>query len=529
MYNPGLEQLERPQPTRMQQLRAYAQQHITFANLVGFFGAILGILCLFGIPDTQYWNIRIPLYLIVIVWTLLRPRMALYLLPFAIPWGTADPVQFGGANSADVLVVLLGVGWSLSFVLRPYLPARMRRTGIMDHDNINTPRYVIVALSFLLLMMLLSMLVATSISTSAKEIVKWVEVGIVLIIGSQYIRTRRQIWTLVVLLCIAAMTQAGYGYTQEFFDLGPSSFIRADTLRVYGTFGQPNPYAGYINMILTITLALLLLGRTLKTRLLALIPALLLLGVEYLSESKGGWLALAVSLLFIVLVALPQLRFLLGFLGVGFIALVEILIIGLLPLSIFMPILTKIGVIGISFTAPTNDNYANSERVAHWFVGIQEFIHHPFLGVGIGNYANDYATYAPGIFVLPLGHAHNYLINIAAETGIFGFTAYVLFLLATFVAGGNIIRGLNQRYKQQKRQFQHPSFQQMPARIPSLQRQERIDQLNILSNDRALAIGLVAALISVFVHNLVDNLYVHSLPSLFALLLAMLIRLDKVK
>ena len=51
---------------------------------------------------------------------------------------------------------------------------------------------------------------------------------------------------------------------------------------------------------------------------------------------------------------------------------------------------------------------------------------------------------------------------------------------------------------------------------------------HILENDRALAIGLLAALISVCVHNLVDDLYVHSLTNLMALLLIVLIRLEGV-
>jgi branched-subunit amino acid transport protein AzlD len=50
----------------------------------------------------------------------------------------------------------------------------------------------------------------------------------------------------------------------------------------------------------------------------------------------------------------------------------------------------------------------------------------------------------------------------------------------------------------------------------------------MLGNDRALAIGLLGALVSVCVHNLVDDLYVHSLTNLIALLLIALIRLDGV-
>ena len=52
--------------------------------------------------------------------------------------------------------------------------------------------------------------------------------------------------------------------------------------------------------------------------------------------------------------------------------------------------------------------------------------------------------------------------------------------------------------------------------------------LRAIINDRALAIGIIAALLSVCVHNLVDDLYVHSVTNLLALLIIVLICLPAV-
>ena len=49
-----------------------------------------------------------------------------------------------------------------------------------------------------------------------------------------------------------------------------------------------------------------------------------------------------------------------------------------------------------------------------------------------------------------------------------------------------------------------------------------------LTNDRALAVGILAALLSVCIHNMVDDLYVHSMTNLIALLFVALIRLEGV-
>jgi O-antigen ligase len=145
------------------------------------------------------------------------------------------------------------------------------------------------------------------------------------------------------------------------------------------------------------------------------------------------------------------------------------------------------------------------------------FLDHPLVGIGIGNYQDAYLAYHPGVFVIPLGHAHNYYINIAAEAGLLGLTAFLLFLLSIFIAGGYAYHTISNRYHQFKAQR---STQVMMVAVSNT-----IQCFGRLKNDRALAIGLLAALLSVCVHNLVDNLYVHAMTSLFALLFVLLIRL----
>jgi O-antigen ligase len=496
-------------------------QKITGANLIGLIGALLAIACLLGLPGEQYWNIRVPLYLLVSIWTCIRPRVALYLLPLAIPWGSLDLI--GGLSSADILVALLAASWLLSYLLRPHIAYRDRPTGPLDCEKSATPRSLVVAMLVLLLTMLLSMTVAANYAASAKVIVKWGEVLTVLALGSQYLRSRRQVWTIFLIVCVAGVSQALLGYAQIFLDLGPSSFVRDASLRVYGTFDQPNPYAGYLNMILAPLLALALLGHNLVMRLLAGGAALLLAGAIFYSQSKGGWIALAAALLAILLIGFPRLRSITLAVGILFLLLLCAYLIGVIPNSLLHPILTKIGVIDISFIKPTSESFANSERLAHWVVGIQMLRDHPLLGVGIGNYADVYPRYPIGIFITPLGHAHNYYINSAAEMGMLGLVAFLLFLSTFFAVGISAYRRLNARYQLAK----HSSISRQITADP-LEKQNAISYQSILVNDRALAIGLLAALLSVCVHNLVDNLYVHGMTSLFALLLVLLFRLEGV-
>jgi O-antigen ligase len=517
------------------------RSRISTSNLIGLIGAAIALFMLIALPEP--WDIRLPLYLIVLVLSILRPRTALYLMPFAVPWGSLDVITVAGLNlnSADVLVAFLTAGWLMSFTLRPIRTQAV--AGPCDHDRLQVPRYLILATVGLLCVMILSMIDAISISSSLKEISKWIEFLVLILIGSQYIRTRKQLWTIVVLICLAGITQAFYGYIQYFFNLGPEAFVRDASLRVYGTFGQPNPFAGYINMPLSITIAVFLLGRDWITRTFALLGTALLLAAELLSKSRGGEIALAATVLFIVIVGMPRLRPIASVVAIIGLGVLGVFLTGWVPDYVFLPIQKLLGTSQISFTAPSAADYSTAERLAHWIAGIHMFIDHPILGVGIGNYPDAYPQYYITIFVNSLGHAHNYYINIAAETGFIGLIAFLLFLMAIFFAGGDAYQIINQKYRKAKAQQVMPQPNAVaplgvgrklylllhPIQLVQYYRkQETLEIQGKLTNDRVLAIGLLAALLSVCVHNMVDDLYVHSLTNLIALLLIALIRLAMV-
>src|SRR5947208_4699710 len=256
------------------------RKFVTCSNVTASVCIAIAIFLLLAPP--MPWNIRLTLYAALLVWTILRPRVTLYLLPICVPWGSLDYIDLMGLrlNSADILVIFLAIGWLMSFGLH-------QKIGPGDREASHIPSYLVIAMLALLGTMILSMGVALNISSSLKEISKWLEFVVVILLGSQYLRTRRQIWIIVALICLAGISQAFYGYIQAFFNLGPQTFIRDASLRVYGTFDQPNPYAGYINIPLSISLAITLLGRNWAIRILGGLTAIILAVAEYLSQSRG--------------------------------------------------------------------------------------------------------------------------------------------------------------------------------------------------------------------------------------------------
>jgi O-antigen ligase len=505
-------------------------------TLVGVTGVALAIALLL-LPPLP-WNIRIPFYLILLVWTVLRPRLALYLMAFAVPWGSLDYINAGGLrlDSADILVVFLAIGWLLSWGLPAYMG------GGRDREKGRVPVYLVLAIVLFIGVMFLSMTVAINKKDSLKEIAKWLEFIVLVMVGAQYLRTRRQIWTLVCFIIAGAISQAFFGYAQAIFDLGPQSFVRDFNLRVYGTFDQPNPYAGYLNMSLTIALSLLLLGRDWLTRVLAGLAACLIGGAFYLTQSRGGQVALVAALVVIVLVGFPRIRVWMRLIIIALFTLVLGMVAGIIPLYLFDQVNHFLGLSGISLQDPSPADFSTAERLAHWLAGINMYLAHPVLGVGIGNYPDVYANYYVTIFVNSLGQAHNYYINIAAETGTIGLVIYLFFVISLLIAGGRAVYLVCQRQARVRANIDSPA-QRIPAPLSKEDKlrllvrparflqhyrlQERFEVAGRLTNDRALAIGLMASLVTICVHNLVDDLYDHSLTNLMALLLISLIALGK--
>lgn len=88
------------------------------------------------------------------------------------------------------------------------------------------------------------------------ELAKWVQIVLLLLFVSTYLTRRRLPWLLGALLA-AGLFQAGVGMWQ--FGLrgkGPEHFAILDErfYRAYGTFEQPNPYAGFLGLMLPLAL-----------------------------------------------------------------------------------------------------------------------------------------------------------------------------------------------------------------------------------------------------------------------------------
>jgi putative inorganic carbon (HCO3(-)) transporter len=475
---------------------------------------------------------------------LLRPILGLYLLIFAIPFGSLKEISLGvfSIGGAEALAALTVAAWLVRMLAR--------REVKTLHAPLLVPLVVFVTvISF-------SLAGALSLQWSIKGLLLWLELLAVYLLVVNLVSVGEAMVVAVVVL-LAGCAQALLGFYQFFGRVGPEGFLLFDRfIRAYGTFDQPNPYGGYLALILPLALSLFL-GRWLRRDVWGLLVwavaggSLAMMGAALLmSWSRGALLGFLAGAALVAVGGLWHRVFgertggaLLGLAGAalgsmwlwgsrassligpvlsglcglgtgvtGFLALrrrwmwatVALLLFlatmtlalggdRLLPtlvsqrFSDFLPYLQVPDVRGVQIT---DENYAVVERLAHWQAALAMLEDRPLLGVGIGNYVPVYPAYAVPGWWDPLGHAHNYYLHIAAETGLLGLAAYLMLWAAFFWHGWNTVRCLS-------------------------------------GAEQAVALGILGVLGAFAVHSLFDNLYVHGMNMHLAILLGMLFVLTR--
>ncbi len=429
---------------------------------------------------------------IVFLSTLTRPEYGLYLLILAVPFGSVREIAISGftVGAAEGLVGLVLAAWL----------ARM--VAVREIHTIHPP--LLLPLLIFLGAILLSLTGALSLKYSFKEILKWLEVlGIYLFVANAI--EREQAKVVVLLMLLAGIGQALLGFYQFLGRVGPQAFVVLGRfVRAYGTFEQPNPYGGYLGLVLPLSYGVLLGAGGLGYWILDmrhesanlpipdLLPAifgLATMGAALLmSWSRGAWLGFAAA--FIVMNLAHSRRAAVLF-ALTCLLVAPVLLLGsvqALPQTIvqrFTGFLPYLGVFDVRGVKLTDANYAVVERMAHWQAAWGMFNDRPWLGVGIGNYEPVYPAYSLPGWTEPLGHAHNYYLNVAAEAGLIGLAAYLVLWGAAFWQAWKAVR-TTQGYWQ------------------------------------GVATGILGVLTHLAVHNFFDNLHVHNMYLHVAILLGLL-------
>jgi len=494
---------------------------------------------------------------------LLRPVVGLCLLALVLPFSQMRQLSLAGARvgAAEALLGLTLAAWLARMAARrtPRPPSGGTAPLKGGRTCFPHPPLLLPFLAFIGAQ-LLSLLASRSLRESLPELLKWVEMLTLYLFIASEVKRRHVPWIIGATL-VAGSAQALLGTYQFLRQVGPEPFILMGRfMRAYGTFNQPNPYAGYLGLIapLALSLALWALGcvweglrhgprrlppdmarRWAALGLFGGTAALLVAGIG-MSWSRGAWLGLAAGavvvsalrsrramMLFLLLVALACALAILG----GFGLLPGALTGRLAGLGEHIQYATDPDMARVEIT---DANFAVLERVAHWRAAWGMFSDHPWLGVGIGNYAVAYPAYALPRWSDPLGHAHNIYLHFLAETGLLGLVTYLLFWIMAMAQAWKA-KCRRYDYTKDSASLAHcpkesdinytkftPAPESMTTRSASLHSETQTKKGVRDGYAKAIAIGVLGVIAHLTVHSLVDNLYVQGIYLHIAILLGVL-------
>ncbi len=257
------------------------------------------------------------------------------------------------------------------------------------------------------------------------------------------------------LVCVVALSSSG-----DFETAGQGAEVLEG--RLQGAFDHPNQLGALAAMLAPICAGFIFGGRTRRVRVTATLMLVIVVAALALSLSRGAWLGAACAAIFLLITLREAREKLLLFL------LPMVLVFGLLwnviPKSQPVEVVTQRAE-AFTTLSPYDD------RDAIWREAIREIKEDPWTGQGPGGFVVASSRAGSEASTVSAHHAHNLLLNWAAETGLIGAAIIVLFG-AALVGSGRV------------------------ATRASLRRGDRAD--------RAIVLGIGAALITVFGQGLFD-------------------------
>ena len=183
-------------------------------------------------------------------------------------------------------------------------------------------------------------------------------------------------------------------------------------------YGHPMTLAGWLCIYVPMFMVLLF-EKTLSLRYRQGAGVLFVISMVALlcNATRGAWVAVGVVTFLLLVYYLFQKRTL------AILALC-LLIGGGAALTQYQPFVNRV--------ASITDTRANSERFLIWNSAFQMFKDHPVLGVGLGQYKENYQQkyISPEAKEPTLEHAHNNFMQMLAENGAVGFAGFIVMLAA---------------------------------------------------------------------------------------------------
>jgi O-antigen ligase len=359
---------------------------------------------------------------------IINPPLMVAAVLFSIPIQESAVVPFVRGELTYTQIALFGLvmGWAVTFY---------RRRIWLDS----------IVLGFLAVFAAfsLSLVEMDSISLWAGEVYRWAAAAAFFVICRSVLRSWRDIVPSMWAAIIGVIGVSIHSFWQVATGAGPENFVVGGAVRVFSTFGTPNTLAAYIEFTVPVLVVISLSGFRTSFRemlgrsvwlgsIIASGMGLLTLG---LTQSRGGWIGMAVGLI-VVFAFLPR-KLRLGAMLIGGVFAIVFLLTpaGRSQVDRFAEVFRD------DETAISAEHQYALGRGSLWGAAIGMIEDEPLTGIGAGEFDYHYREYTPSwLDRFPRGQAHNGWLQMGAQAGLPGILAFTAWLAASLVALGGAIR-----------------------------------------------------------------------------------------
>ena len=277
---------------------------------------------------------------------------------------------------------------------------------------------------------------------------KWMKYLAICIIIQDTVCDPKTIKRIIFVFLSSALLTVFSGISQYFFGIEflrnkNIVFMHNEAIRAAtSSFAHYNSFGGYLVTVLALTFALFLANGSFSIKTISLLVIFIFSIVAMmLTFSRGSWLAIVISLIFILTFTKKRFKR------------IMLLVFAVIVISSLNIIMTKVETpsspnsVNISSKADENKIHTisvfserifltfksggDSDRFKYWLAACKMIRKHPFFGMGIGTFMANFSKYA----IVKEAYAHNCYLQIWAETGIFSLISFITFVVSFIYLG----------------------------------------------------------------------------------------------
>ncbi|MFQ5686983.1 MAG: O-antigen ligase family protein [Candidatus Scalindua sp.] len=261
------------------------------------------------------------------------------------------------------------------------------------------------------LCIMLSVTKSIELSLTVKEIVRWLELFVIYYLTINLINDDKKMRMILYSIFLTVGMVSILGIINYYNSVGYIFFGH----RASSFFGNPNPFAGYVALIIPVLFGMLMASVSLWERITLGIVTVLSIAAWFLTFSRASLISLTLTMILLFFLAKAKKK-------------VPLLLVILFAIFAVTFIFSDVRDGFIDRFRPIFMHRVLEHRAMCYSVGFDMVKDDIILGIGIGNYPLLITKFTKNVSLIQT-HLHSLYLQIFVETGIMGLSAFVFWLV----------------------------------------------------------------------------------------------------